>query len=351
MSDPWPPTWPRVLDDVFGPPMAGDYRATPEDFLVEERLDFVPEGEGEHLWLWIEKRDLSTLELARHLARVCEVSPREIGFSGMKDRVAVTRQWLSVHLPGRQAPPDLDARLSDLPVRVLERHRHPRKLKRGVHRANRFRLRLTGAMIDGGNVEARWQRLVERGVPNYFGPQRFGPGGRNLARARAVLARGWRKRDDRDGMLLSAARSYLFNELLARRIDAGDWDEPLPGELLILDGTASQFRIDTPDGELRERAARLDVHPSGALWGAGEPATMAEAAAHERAVAAAHGELSAGLERAGVRMGRRALRVRLGEPLWQHDDGALTLAFSLPRGAFATAVLRELITHPSLLAG
>lgn len=348
MSDTWPPAWPRVLEAEFGAPPQGEYRATAEDFRVEECLDFALQGEGEHLWLWIEKRDLSTLELARRLARACEVTQRDIGYAGMKDRVAVTRQWLSVHLPGREAPADLAERLADTPVTLLEQQRHPRKLKRGVHRANRFTLRLSGAVVDDPRLEARWQRLIEAGVPNYFGPQRFGPGGRNLSKARAILAKGWRKRDDREGMLLSTARSYLFNQLLARRIAAGDWATPIAGELLVLDGTASQFASASVDAELLERARELDVHPSGALWGTGAAATSAAALAHEQAVIAVEPALADGLVRAGVRMGRRALRVRLAEPALTREGQVLTLQFSLPRGAFATAVLRELIDHASL---
>ena len=105
MSEPIQPgPWPRATEAEFGPPPAGTFRVIPEDFVVEEVLGFAPGGEGEHLWLWVEKRELTTLEVARHLARVCAVSERAVGYSGMKDRVAVTRQWFSVHLPG-QLPP------------------------------------------------------------------------------------------------------------------------------------------------------------------------------------------------------------------------------------------------------
>lgn len=348
----WPPAWPRVLDEAFGPPPAGDYRAAPEDFRVEEVLDFVPEGEGEHLWLFLEKRDLTTAMVARELARLCEVSPRVVGYAGMKDRVAVTRQWLSVQLPGREAPEGLVERLAERGIRVLDQARHPRKLKRGVHRANRFQLRLTGAAVAGADLESRWQRLCQEGVANYFGPQRFGPQGRNLQRARAVLARGWRKRDDREGMLLSAARSFLFNELLAERIRDGSWATPLPGEVVMLDGSASQFGVAPDDAgqlaELRERAAQLDLHPAGVLWGVGASRAAGEARAREEALAAGYPGLCGGLEHAGVRLARRALRLRLVDPALTRGDDELWLSFSLPRGAFATAVLRELIAHPTL---
>lgn len=348
MSEPsWTSDWPRATDAEFGRPLAGDFRATPEDFLVEEILGFAPEGHGEHLWLWIEKRGFTTLEAVRHLARACGVPPRAVGYSGMKDRVAVTRQWLSVHLPGQQAPDDLAERLAGCGVRVLEQVRHPRKLKRGVHRSNRFSLRISGAAV-GEGIEPRWAWLCRHGVPNLFGPQRFGPEGRNLARARAVLARGWRKRDDREGMLLSAARSYLFNELAAMRLADGSWQRLVPGDVAILDGSASQFAVEAPDAELDERAARLDLHPSGVLWGTGASLAAGEAAHYERILAERHVALCQGLERAGVRLARRALRMRLGQPRLETEEGVAQLDFHLPRGSFATAVLRELIDHPTL---
>ncbi|WP_048306221.1 tRNA pseudouridine(13) synthase TruD [Halomonas sp. PR-M31] len=342
----WPPVWPCAHG---GPLTDGDYRRAPEDFFVEECLGFQPEGHGEHLWLWVEKRELTTLELARRLARACDVTPRQMGFSGMKDRVAVTRQWLSVHLPGREAPADLIGRLGDTPVRILEQHRHPRKLKRGVHRANRFTLRLSGAIVDHPALEPHWQTLCERGVPNYFGPQRFGPDGRNLFRARDVLRRGWRKRDDREGMMLSSARSYLFNELLARRVAENNWATPLAGDVLMLDGSASQFVTQQHDETLVERALRLDLHPTGVLWGTGGSLAQHQAVRYEQQLGDKHADLCKGLEGAGVRLARRALRVVLGAPTVSHDEDNLVLGFELPRGAFATAVLRELIRHPTLI--
>lgn len=341
----WPPVWPCAYG---GPLAAGDYRGVPEDFLVEECLGFEPEGQGEHLWLWLEKRDLTTLELTKRLARACEVTPRQIGYSGMKDRVAVTRQWLSVHLAGREAPPDLVERLGDTPVRIFEQHRHPRKLKRGVHRANRFILRISGAIVDHPDLQQRWQTLCERGVPNYFGPQRFGPDGRNLFRARDILRRGWRKRDDREGMMLSSARSYLFNELLALRVTQGNWATPLAGDVVMLDGSASQFVAEESDDALIERASRLDLHPSGVLWGTGRSLAQGEAARYEQRLNDEHPDLCEGLERAEVRLARRALRASLGAPAMSRDKSDLILRFELPRGAFATAVLRELILHPTL---
>ncbi|WP_424948549.1 tRNA pseudouridine(13) synthase TruD [Chromohalobacter marismortui] len=322
---------------------------TPDDFVVEEVFDFAPEGQGEHLWLWIEKRDLTTPEAAKHVARVCGVRPRDVGYSGLKDRIAVTRQWVSVHLPGRDAPDAFATRLSDVGIVVHEAQRHPRKLKRGVHRANRFTLRLRGAVAADPDLSRRWRLLCEDGVPNYFGPQRFGREGRNLVLAQKAFARGWRKRDDPHGMQLSAARSFLFNEVLAARLRAQTWRTPRPGDVLVLAGTASRFMADDVDAALRERAARGDVTPTGPLWGSGRLESGAAVAEEETRLVMQHATLVQGLEAAGVRVDRRALCVPLDAPSLTHaGPDRMTLSFGLPRGAFATSVLRELMLHPLL---
>ncbi|MFG6667200.1 tRNA pseudouridine(13) synthase TruD [Halomonas sp. HNIBRBA4712] len=345
------PDWPRALDERFSPRPPGRYREAPEDFFVDEQLDFTPQGEGEHLWLRIEKRGQTTLEVVRALGRLCEVSPRAIGYSGMKDKLAVTRQWLSVHLPGREAPAALDERLAALGVVVLERGRHPRKLKRGVHRTNRFRLRLRGEAVGSEALITRWEALCDEGVANYFGPQRFGLQGRNLDKARAVLEKGWRKRDDRQGMLLSTARSFLFNEWLGARVHDASWALPLPGDTLMLDGTQSVFAIEAVDETLLSRARALDLHPTGPLWGipvngADENGSESRTAQLDAALRARHSALCEGLVRAGAKRHLRALRARLTEPCLSREAHSVVLEFSLPRGSFATAVLRELITHP-----
>lgn len=339
------PDWQRSLTADFGLPAPGHYRTAPEDFRVDEQLDFIPEGQGEHLWLRVEKRNLTTLEVVRQLSRLCSVGQRDIGYSGMKDRVAVTRQWLSVHLPGRQAPEGLAGALAELGIQVLEQARHPRKLKRGVHRTNHFQLRLSGDAVQREDFTARWEALCRHGVPNYFGHQRFGAGARNLQRAQAVLAKGWRKRDDRQGMMLSTARSFLFNELLSVRLQEGSWCCPLAGDTLMLEGTQSVFAVDSVDKTLIERAAAMDLHPTGVLWGVGELA-QGVAAKYETMLRQRHPALCEGLEKSGVKRAQRALRACLISPSITHEDNAVLLSFALPRGSFATAVIGELIDHP-----
>ncbi|SDO20526.1 tRNA pseudouridine(13) synthase TruD [Vreelandella arcis] len=339
------PHWQRRLDATFGPPKSGCFRQSPDDFLVDEVLDFAPEGHGEHLWLRIEKRNLTTLEVVKLLSKHCGVTPRDVGYSGMKDRIAVTRQWLSVHLPGKEAPSGLTQALIEGGVRVLEQVRHPRKLKRGVHRYNRFQLRLSGEAVEASEFDHRWAALCQAGVPNYVGPQRFGPSGRNLQRAEALLARGWRKRDDRHGILLSTARSFLFNELLSARVVDEQWHQPVNGDTLMLEGTQSVFSVDQVDATLRARADALDLHPAGPLWGVGSVSQQA-AGEYEAALLNRYPTLCDGLLRSGVKRGQRALRMCLSESSLNRDAQSVVLSFGLPRGSFATAVISELMTPP-----
>lgn len=350
--------WPHAHGGPLG---AGDFRHTQEDFRVTELMDFVPEGHGEHQWLWIEKRGLTTDELCRELAGLCDVAPRDIGVAGLKDKQAITQQWVSVWLPGREAPEHLSEALAEKGARVLASVRHPRKLKRGVHRGNRFALRVSGEAVAHPDFETRWQTLIRDGVPNYFGPQRFGHQGHNLGRARAVLIRGWRKRDDRSGMLLSTARSFLFNEVLAARLKAGCWATALSGEVFALDGTGSRFVTDGSEAveTLTQRLADGDIHPTGPLWGTGRGESHAQVAALEQVLASSWPQLCDGLEKAGVKAERRPLRLMPANARLEwaitpaQADAEATAAsawlhFDLPRGSFATGLLRELIAHPLL---
>ncbi|WP_115855134.1 tRNA pseudouridine(13) synthase TruD [Kushneria indalinina] len=339
------PDWARSLGT---PPHSGRFREFPEAFRVEEQMAFTPEGEGEHLWLHCEKRNLSTAQLIRHLSHSLEVAPRDIGVSGLKDHTALTRQWVSIALAGRPTPLGLAEQIEMEGVRLLSFGRHPRKLRRGVHRANRFALYVTGEAVTQGSLETRWNALVTHGVPNYFGPQRFGHQGSNLTRARALMARGWKKKQDRDGFLLSSARSFLFNQVLSERIEQDNWASGLAGDVFNLEGSASQFAGQALDEQLRARLTALDIHPTGPLWGRGESDVSGEACALEQAIAEHEPVLVEGIEKAGAAPMRRALRLCLQAPALEREGEGIWLHFSLARGGFATAVLRELFQHPAL---
>jgi len=318
-------------------------RAAPADFHVEEDLGFAPDGEGEHVLVHVEKRGLDTAEVAGLIARHLGLPRRAVGWAGRKDRHAVTRQWFGVHW-SRAEMPDLAA-LSGPKLDVLDMTRHRRKLRPGALAGNRFRIRLTGVTGERERAERRLAEIGVRGVPNYFGPQRFGRDGANVARARAALAGNVRRIPrERRSLLLSAARSWLFNTVLAARVRNGTWDRLLPGELALLEGSASFFRVEHPDAELAARIARHDISPSGPLAGGGGARPDGEALAVEREALAAEAQLLEGLLRAGLKAARRSLRLRPRDLTWHWEaPDVLVLAFGLPAGAFATAVIAELV--------
>lgn len=322
--------------------MRGRLRERPEDFRVEEDLGFAPDGVGEHALLRVRKTAGNTEWVARRLASHVGQSVSTVGYAGLKDRHAVTTQWFSVHLAGRPDP-DWSA-LAEPGVEILEVHRHGRKLRRGTLRGNRFHIRLRGLAGDRALLDDRLASVRARGLPNYFGPQRFGNQEGNLHRARALFA-GEAGRVDRHlrGLWLSAARSQLFNEVLALRVERGDWDRPLAGDRMQLSGSRSHFAAEVVDEVLLARVRTFDIDPTGPLWGRGEVLTSGDVAALEQGVADCFPEWAAGLAVEGLRQERRALRLAVPdlEAAFPESD-VLDLAFALPAGAYATAVLREL---------
>lgn len=328
---------------AWGPPCGSAVlKALPEHFRVTEVLDIALSGEGEHLWLLIEKRNLNTEEVAKSLARLAGLKIRDVSYAGLKDRKAVTRQWFSLQLPGR-ADPDFSS-LWGANLQCIESRRHSRKLQRGAHSANHFVIHLTHLQADRVLLESRLQQLAAQGVPNYFGPQRFGYAGGNVQDARTWAergalppARGTRSR------LLSTARSLLFNRVLAQRVADGSWNSVLAGDCLAFTHSRSQFSADRLAKD-DPRLAALDIHPTGPLWGVGESAVSAATADLEQAVAAAEPQLVGWLLAAEVEQARRILRLPIGALTWHYPSpDSLVVEFTLPTGCFATAVLRELV--------
>jgi tRNA pseudouridine13 synthase len=264
----------------------------------------------------------------------------EVGYAGLKDRQAITLQWFSVPVLATTLEFWSDVRTDDF--RVLEVTRNARKLKRGALRGNRFRIRLRDVAWSREALELKLTAVRSHGVPNYFGPQRFGRDGANLDRVASwVAGRAPRGRSER-GFTLSAARSLLFNALLARRVAAGDWSALAAGDLASLDGSGSHFRVTEVDAPLAARLKAFDVHPSGPLWGRGTPGTEGAALAHEMAVAAEYREVAQLLEAENLRQERRALRAAARDLDVQLDGADATVTFMLGSGQFATAVLREI---------
>jgi tRNA pseudouridine13 synthase len=303
-------------------------RTIPQDFQVTEKLGWDFSGDGEHDYLWIEKTDANTEWVARQLALYADVPARDVGYAGLKDRHAVTRQWFSI--PRWNTP--AWSRLELEGVRIVDSGRHLRKLRRGAHRANAFRIVLRhDATPDFDAVANRLAVIRQAGVPNYFGEQRFGREGGNLRLAND-WAKGKRLPRHQRGLAISTIRSFLFNEALAGRVSQGTWNRFVPGDLANLNGTGSIFDVQEIDDELRRRCDDMDVHPAGILAGAG---SNIEAELWQTA-----------LDKHRVEPGSRSLRLPVQDLTSENSDNSLTLSFTLDRGAFATAVLRELCEVP-----
>jgi tRNA pseudouridine13 synthase len=334
--------------ELLGPRAAGDslgsavLKACAEDFQVDEVLDIPLSGEGEHLWLWVEKRNLNTEEAARRLAKAAGVPLRTVSYAGLKDRQALTRQWFSLHLPGK-ADPNLSAAQNDT-LSILKQTRHSRKLQRGAHSANGFTLRLTALAADRAALDERLEAMQRTGVPNYFGTQRFGFQGGNVFDAQQYAERqALPEQRNVRSRLLSTARSFLFNRMLAARVADGTWNRAQVGDLLAFTDSRSFFPA--CEAECSDpRLAILDLHPTGALWGEGGSVATGDCAALENAIAGEHQALCSWLARAGLAQERRILRLPIGGLTWHYPEpDILQLEFVLPAGCFATVVVRELV--------
>jgi tRNA pseudouridine13 synthase len=328
---------------LCGPPnVPGALRSTPEDFVVDEVPAYLPDGEGEHLYVRFEKVGLDTPEAVRRIARALGADPRDAGFAGLKDRHAVTRQWASFARvdPGRLADVELEG------IRVLEHGLHRNKLRTGHLRANRFELRVRGVPAEAhGELARRLAVLGEQGVPNYFGEQRFGREASNLDAARRWLIEGGRapREPFRKKLLVSVLQAALFNELLGQRVSAGTFDGVVPGDLLRKEDTGGLFVSADPSVDA-PRAQRFEVSATGPMFGSRMRWPEGEARALEEAALARWGLSPELLERfrASGEGTRRPYRVRLQSPAIGEDAHGIVLSFTLPSGSYATVVAREL---------
>lgn len=325
-----------------GPAGRGRIRVAPEDFIVREWLGFEADGDGDHWLLKVRKRGANTHWVAKQLGRLAQIHPRDVGFAGLKDRNAVTEQSFTV--PVRSAMTSEWVGVTGEGFEVIGAVRHRRKLKRGALRANDFEIVVREFGGAAAVVAQRLDAIATQGVPNYFGPQRFGTNGSNLERAQRMFSGAEQVHDRFErGFALSAARAAVFNAVLAQRVRQESWNRLRDGDMANLDGSNSIFAVDAVDDVLVERCGRLDVHPTGPLWGRGELLSQGEVAALEGAVAAQLATLSEGLVKAGLDQERRSLRMRVSELAWTLEGDALRLNFRLPRGTFATAVLHEVL--------
>lgn len=329
---------------AYQPPVASArLRCAVDDFQVRERLSFLPSGCGSHVYLHIEKRLLTTEELIRKIARLANVGVLDIGCAGLKDRNAVTRQWISVNMCGKPQP-DWQQLQSDR-IKLISVTYHERKLKKGAIDCNSFHLKLRSVCADKDWLEERLSLIKSRGVPNYFAEQRFGIDENNLKTAQQFLAGNLKVKDRHlRGLYYSAARSYLFNLVLSHRVAFKNWDQALAGDAMMLAGSRSFFVSDELNDEVVRRVKQGDIHPSGPMWGKGESAARGEALRIEHQALRDCNKWKRGLENHGLEQQRRALRVIPMEFHWDFESqDVLSLSFTLPSGAYATGVVRELV--------
>lgn len=316
-------------------------KQAPSDFVVEEVLGWQPSGAGEHLFLWVEKEGSNTPWVARQLAKFYQVPPRDVSYSGLKDRHAITRQFFSIRLPKKPQPLEFPKHDE---YRVLEHYWHHKKLKRGFHQANRFVITLREVNYDVDNLAEQVHLIQQHGMPNFFDSQRFGHADSNLT---GLLE--WklgekipRKRDD-ISLLLSALRAAAFNHILGERIKQQNWYLPLGGDVMQLDGSGSVFHCENADETILKRLAEFDIHPTACLLGLGESKVSAQTLVLEEAILQDYlPDYTEILSKNRVETARRALRVKVEDfHVLTLADKVLQFSFQLPTGSYASALLKQ----------
>lgn len=334
-----------MLSYPYGTPViSGRLKAFAEDFIVDEVLGFEPVGEGEHLFLQVEKSGLTTQDLINRVAGDFGIKPRDIGYSGLKDKMAITRQWLSLYLPGqinKISPPDPDS------YTVLKQSWHNRKLRPGTHRANRFEVLLRN--VDGFDeaVGQQIESIKSSGMANYFGQQRFGAQQDNVERALQVFANARKARKlsrNKRSLYLSALRSHLFNQILSKRIESAIWSEPIEGDVFMLAGSQSIFHEKLSD-DILTRFGIFDISNTGSLYGKGDNKLCEQALDIERQIFSDNSEITQCLLDQGAKLQMRALRIAVGDFTfdYQADKKQLTIKAVLPRGSYFTSLLNHLV--------
>lgn len=325
-----------------GPLTTGLLKKTPEDFIVNEILSFLPNGEGEHAYLYIQKTNLNTEDVVKILARHANVTRRSVSFAGMKDRNAITQQWFSVHLPGLPDPDWTELNNENLIIKEVVRHQ--RKLKRGAIKENQFCITIREVNVDKDAISTRLEEIINHGIPNYFMQQRFGYKSNNLSFAYRLFSQNKKIKDrNKKGILLSAVRSYLFNEVLSQRIKDKTWNVAIQGDAFVLNGTRNYFESSQVTAEITTRLEEQDIHVSGPLFGKGKEAVADKALLLESEIMQNNQMFCKGLLKEKMELSRRSLRAVVKElRVVFHEENQLCLSFKLPSGSYATAVIREL---------
>lgn len=334
--------WAHLQDK---PAVRATFKQHLADFEVREQLGYEPCGDGEHIYLWVEKHNLNTAFLAEQLAKFSGLPLRNVTYAGRKDKHSISFQWFALHCPGKQ---EFDWPNFELAGATVHRaKRHNKKLRVGQLKGNQFKILLRN-LSDVEGIEQRLQQIRQQGVPNYFGQQRFGdsrhhPQGGNLALAEKMLAGEAIRNRNKRNLAISALRSWLFNQFIHHRLISGHYLAPFSGEVFCLRGSNSFFSQAHIDKTILSRLQQQDIHPSAPLWGKGQLVSQADALSFEQNIAARYPQVCQLLENLGLKQERRPLRLFAQDLCWKIDGNHLHLEFFLPSGCFATSVLRELV--------
>lgn len=324
--------------------VSGTIKAQAADFRVVENLGFEPSGEGEHLFLLVKKSGLSSHELIDALARDFKLKPRDIGYSGLKDKLAVTQQWLSLHMPGQMNQfemPEISG------YTVLQQGWHHRKLKPGTHRTNSFEVIIRNLEGFTEHSSRQIDSIKSSGMANYFGQQRFGERLDNVSRAIQAFSNPRKTRKlsrNKRSLYLSALRSHLFNQVLSSRIESGHWQQPVEGDVFMLSGSQSNFQEALSD-DIQSRYQSFDLSSSASLFGEGNSKLADQAAAIENRVFSEHSEIVESLLRLKAKLQMRPIRVAV-EDLnveYQEKEKTLLIKATLPSGSYFTTLLNHFI--------
>lgn len=330
---------------LLGKPVAqAQLKSQAEDFQVIEDLGFEFSGDGEHLMVRIRKQGENTTFVANEIARLCGVPSKNVGWAGLKDRHAVTEQWLSVHLPSADMSFDANALEQQHPsIKVLETARHNKKLRPGDLVGNQFVIRLVD-VTDINDVIDRLEKIKQSGVPNYYGSQRFGRDGNNLVEARRWGRDNVRTRNqNKRSMYLSTARSWIFNHILSHRIENDLFNQLIEGDLVQnVQGELLTVEADTLES-LQSQLEQGSVFLTSALAGDNALPTQELAQQLENQFLDAEEDLMKLIRGNRMRHDRRVVGLKANNMNWQVDGADVVVSFSLPAGCFATSILREVV--------
>lgn len=316
------------------------FKQSCEDFNVVEDLGFELSGEGEHVCLWLNKVGENTQYVAKQLARFADIPAKNVSYAGLKDRQGDTTQWFSLHIPGKETPDFTQFELAG--VTILKTIRHHKKIKIGALSGNFFEIVLREVSDKDALINSL--ELASKGVPNYFGPQRFGREGHNVSSALKMFE--GRKIKDRfkRSMYLSAARSYLFNHAVSMRIKDGQFSTAIVGDCVQFVGNRSFFPMLELNADSQCRLERREICLTAPLWGAGNLTSELDAQEYELNVLAHFDALQAGLVKNKLKQERRPLMLLPTglSSIWL-DEETVKIKFYLPAGTYATSFLREII--------